>query len=85
MNTKLDYLNYGSSRGTLSTLEFEEQDAFIKVFLPPRTKGQLTIYKIESNHPILQTFRGDAIKYQERRLNDEQRLIYRQLQIGTLM
>jgi RecQ family ATP-dependent DNA helicase len=65
----------------LSTLEFEEQDAFIKGFFAAKNKKDLINHledKIESNHPILQAFRGDAIKYQEReRLNDEQRLIYK--------
>ena len=64
----------------LSVLKIEEQDAFIKGFFAAKSKKELINHlegKIESDHPIFKAFRGDAIKYQEnKRLNDEQRLIY---------
>ena len=57
----------------------KKQDAFIrKYFTCDSLDSLLNLLQdqISANHPLLVKWRGDAIKYEEDRLNDEQRKVY---------
>jgi len=63
----------------LSLLKLEDQDSFIKQYFACGSQADLILLledKFGENHEYLQAFRAEALKLEEKKLNDEQKVVY---------